>query len=467
MDIQPTVFHITHRKAGSQWVAEILKQCAPSRFVTPKEFAGHFYDTPIKSGSIYAAVYAAKHDFDAVINLGSFPHKKFVVIRDLRDTLISEYFSLKYSHPLIHERYRKWREILMGCDKTQGLLYIMDEILPEYADFQRSWIDTDAWLIKYEDLIRDEFKIFEKIIEHCQIAISQQRLSDIVCNNSFEVVTGRRRGQEDLIAHQRKGIIGDWQNHFSDLVTEEFKERFGKILIKTGYETDLKWGGDACISFKLNCDFFDNQADEKHDLLISHLSELAEHRFQLVCQQKEELRAKEMLIHSQQSELSAKEKLIHKQQSELIAREEIIQTLLIFQRSSLHYWCVHRPKIFLKRVLPISIQERIRRIRRIFQPKLGQFHQYQPIPVSIPKQYRVLLTSTRPTASVISIVTPSFNHAQFLEHTLKSVLSQDYPNLEYIVRDGGSTDGSVHTLKQYQNQLTHVGPVRTAVSACH
>jgi len=57
---------------------------------------------------------------------------------------------------------------------------------------------------------------------------------------------------------------------------------------------------------------------------------------------------------------------------------------------------------------------------------------------------------------LISIVTPSYNQAQFIRVTIDSVLSQDYPNLEYFVIDGGSTDGTIEILKSYGKKIKWV-----------
>jgi len=59
---------------------------------------------------------------------------------------------------------------------------------------------------------------------------------------------------------------------------------------------------------------------------------------------------------------------------------------------------------------------------------------------------------------LVSIVTPSFNSAPFLRECIESVLAQDYPNIEYIVMDGGSTDETPAILAQYRDRINRIHP---------
>ncbi len=93
----------------------------------------------------------------------------------------------------------------------------------------------------------------------------------------------------------------------------------------------------------------------------------------------------------------------------------------------------------------------IGKLGKLIQPRLGNLYQYHPQSLAVPK----LIAKKIPNPPKISIVTPSFEQGRYLENTIQSVLQQNYPNIEYVVKDGGSKDNSREILERYKEKLTH------------
>jgi len=92
------------------------------------------------------------------------------------------------------------------------------------------------------------------------------------------------------------------------------------------------------------------------------------------------------------------------------------------------------------------------RLGAIVAPRLGNLNQHTPRPMTLPEHYKKVITLS--DIPKVSIVTPSFNQAGYIGRTIDSALSQNYPNLEYFVQDGGSPDGTVEVLNSYGNRIT-------------
>ena len=102
--------------------------------------------------------------------------------------------------------------------------------------------------------------------------------------------------------------------------------------------------------------------------------------------------------------------------------------------------------------LPRLVERSIKRLRSIIRPRLGNLNQYAPRPLLLEK-YAISTPDLTHTPK-ISIITPSYNQGVYIERTIKSVLDQPYPNLEYFIQDGGSKDDTKKIIRQYESKLS-------------
>ncbi|MFW6012081.1 MAG: sulfotransferase domain-containing protein [bacterium] len=187
----------------------------------------------------------------------------FYLYRDGRDVMTSYFFyrlriASRQSHPG-NRRVRKRLVAMFGDDyekKNRGFLlarFIDNEfrrpglgskfnwsrhVSDWYAPDQRSHI---AYL-SYEDLLRDTRGTLTRVL--AQILgrpPDPSRVESTVTKCSMEAQTGRRPGEEDPAHHIRKGVAGDWKNHFNRECAELFHQHGGEALISLGYEQDSSW----------------------------------------------------------------------------------------------------------------------------------------------------------------------------------------------------------------------------------
>jgi hypothetical protein len=103
-------------------------------------------------------------------------------------------------------------------------------------------LGSDYTEVRYEDLLERPNEEVQRLLGFLGVDADERLVEHCVSSASFEKLSrGRERGQEDPSSFYRKGVAGDWKNHFTEEDRRVFKEEAGELLIRLGYEDDLDW----------------------------------------------------------------------------------------------------------------------------------------------------------------------------------------------------------------------------------
>ncbi len=185
------------------------------------------------------------------------PHFKNVtlVLRDGRDVMVSAYYHFLFKNDInrsfsidkhrknlgfhdfddIRSNLPRFIEYMFTVYPTQGMHF-------SWTQFVDSWWGKGAPFVRYEDLLaRPTVTLREAAERLMNVPLSDEAIQSVVDKYAFKKVAGREAGQENKQSFVRKGIAGDWRNHFSQEACQVFAHHAGEHLIRTGYEMNLDW----------------------------------------------------------------------------------------------------------------------------------------------------------------------------------------------------------------------------------
>ncbi|MCK4871804.1 MAG: sulfotransferase domain-containing protein [Phycisphaerales bacterium] len=166
--------------------------------------------------------------------------RPYVIIhRDLRDVAASWYF---FAHNVSTDAHA---DPIKSMEKEEALDYWTENRLPDYVSWVNGWADGRdpqyGLMIRYEELVADTLGMMRRVFDHYEVGLSDEKVRQIVHKHAFKTATGREAGQEDQHSFNRKGVVGDWVNHFTPELKEKFKKIAGETLQRFGYVADDDW----------------------------------------------------------------------------------------------------------------------------------------------------------------------------------------------------------------------------------
>jgi hypothetical protein len=237
-------------KTGTTWMLRLVASLPDYRIANGYNFRGeiHRYHE-VMPGEVVHGHDKFTQDLWEILRTKNI--KVIHMMRDPRDQTVSRMFHVRRDPTHIwHDRLRKLSEdeALLACieGRDGGLPGTLSMI-----KLTQSWLreGDKSICVRYENLRSNPFEEFQRVLGYLGIDVNLVLVQAIIEHNRFERLSvgrkvwkvARKPGQEDTSSHVRKGVIGDWRNHFREHHNRRYKELAGDALIELGYEKDLNW----------------------------------------------------------------------------------------------------------------------------------------------------------------------------------------------------------------------------------
>ncbi len=231
-----------HHKAATRWIRAVLAGAAERTGFTLRMFGG------LEPGDLadVRAGACAEHDLCSIGNIdyevvSGLPHefKAFHVYRDPRDFIVSAYFSHLHSHPVFAD-LDEHRKRLASLPEEEGILLDIDwtERHVGYLSRIARWSFRDPRIVdlRMENLVTNPLNVFTRVFEFIELEVDRDVLAEVLEANCFARMSGGREpGREQAEAHYRKGVPGDWRNHFTPRIEQYLEQRFAGLVQQLGY----------------------------------------------------------------------------------------------------------------------------------------------------------------------------------------------------------------------------------------
>jgi hypothetical protein len=229
---------LNHHKCASNWMRAICRELEVAGLIAHVVVGAGSRKAP--EGEPPASARRVVLDVNAYFapgRSGHFKAKGLVhFVRDPRDALVSNYWSWLKSHQNNTDTILGFRERAATLSVEEGLIELIDAF--PMGQQLRTWNDAVFAAVKrvrYEDMLENFDVALADMFALGGVELTPDIVEGVKAATSFEKITGRKPGDENVNHHFRKGVAGDWENYFTPAVSRKFYDSYGWLGERLGY----------------------------------------------------------------------------------------------------------------------------------------------------------------------------------------------------------------------------------------